>query len=194
MRTPKNKSTLENYLLKGVLTSEGVNGTKVADGGALLWCCNWSKNEKFRNIFQKFVNKCFSEKFDIVVFDGYTSSTKDVTRKSRSTKTAQTIEIDDDNVCTYDRNDFLTNYTNKEMFVTILATKLEEIGIKVICCPCDADTIIVKTALECQSKPVTVFSDDTDILCILLHHLQFTGINASDVLLKNMTTQNRHRN
>ena len=45
-------------------------------------------------------------------------------------------------MCTTKRNKFLTNYTDKENFVTALAAKLEVNGInKVILCPSDADTI-----------------------------------------------------
>ena len=73
-------------------------------------------------------------------------------------------------MCTSNENDFLADY-NKETLVTVLALKREAIGIKVICYPSVTDTTTVKTALEYVSKPVTTFSDCTDILCILLHHL-----------------------
>ena len=82
MRTPKNKVKLKSYLLEGNITSEGSDCIRVADGGALLCSCNWSTNKNLRKIFQKHIDKCL-EKFDAVVFDGYISSTKDVTRKSR---------------------------------------------------------------------------------------------------------------
>ena len=94
MRTLKNKVKLKNYLLQGNITSEGSDCIRVADGGALLWSCNWSKNENFRKIFQKYINKCLMEKYDAVVFDWYISSTKDGTRKSRSVRISQTTEID----------------------------------------------------------------------------------------------------
>ena len=82
MRTLKNKVKLKSYLLEGNITSEGSDCIRVADGGALLCSCNWSTNKNLRKIFQKHIDKCL-EKFDAVVFDGYISSTKDVTRKSR---------------------------------------------------------------------------------------------------------------
>ena len=123
MRTPKNKAKLKNYLLQGNITFESSECLRVADRGALLWSCNWSKNENFRKIFQKYIDKCLMEKFDVVVFDGYISLTKDVTRKSRSVRISQTVEIDESYMCTTDMNEFLT-YTNKENFVTALAAKL----------------------------------------------------------------------
>ena len=60
----------------------------------IKWNKNWNKNEKFTDIFKKYVNKCLIEKFDVVVFDAYTSLTKDGTRKSRSDKMSQTVEVD----------------------------------------------------------------------------------------------------
>ena len=72
-----------------------VDCIKVFDGGSLVWCCNWTKNEKFTDIFQEYVDKCLIEKSDIAVFDGYAPATKDVTRKSRSGKMSETVEIED---------------------------------------------------------------------------------------------------
>ena len=57
MRAAKNKSTLKNYLLDTVKPMENAAGKIVADGGALLWYCNWTKNEKFSTIFQRYTDK-----------------------------------------------------------------------------------------------------------------------------------------
>ena len=54
---------------------------------------------------------------------------------------------------------FLTNYTNKQKFVNLLACKLEVHGFKAALCPSDADTID-----KFQDKLVTTLADDTDIL------------------------------
>ena len=124
--------------------------------------------------------------FNVVVFNGYISSTKDATRRSRSVRISQTVEIDKSYMCTNDRNEFLTNYTNKENFVTALAAKLEANGIKVVPCPSDADTTIVKVALDYEKRPVTIFADDTDISCLLLHHIYILR-DHGDIYLKNMT-------
>ena len=70
-----------------------------------------------------------------------------------------------------DCNEFLTNYTNKEYIVTALTAKLEANGVKVFLCPSNADTAIAKVALEYENRPVTIFVDDTDVLCLLLHNL-----------------------
>ena len=82
----------------------------------------------------------------------------------------------------------LHNYTNKENFVTALAAKLEANNIKVVFCPSDADTTIVKVAL-CENRPVTIFTDYTDISCLLLHHLYILR-DHGDIYLKNMNRKN----
>ena len=129
------------------------------------------------------------EKFHVVVFDGYISSTKEVKRKSRSVRISQTVEIDENCMCTIDRNKLLTNHTNKENFVTALAAKLEVNGIKVALCPSDADATIAKVALEYENRSVAIFADDTDILCLLLHHLYILR-NYGDLCLKSITRKN----
>ena len=98
-RIPKNKAKLKNYLLQDNITSKGSDCIRVTDGGALLWSWNWSINENFRKIFQKYIDKCLMEKFDAVVFDGYISSTKNITNKPGSVRITQTVEIDESYMC-----------------------------------------------------------------------------------------------
>ena len=50
-----------------------------------------------------------------------------------SNKMSQVVEISDGNVCPLDRAEFLTNYTNKQNFVNLLACKLELHGFKLSC-------------------------------------------------------------
>ena len=59
------------------------------------------------------------EKLDVVVLDGYISSTKDITLTSRSVRISQTVEIDKSYTCTTDKNEFLTIYTNKNWKLTV---------------------------------------------------------------------------
>ena len=113
------------------------------------------------------------EKFDVVVFDRYISSTKEVTRKSRSVRMSKTVEIDESFMSTINRDKFLTNYTNKENFVTVLTAKLE------------TDITIAKVALEYRNRPVTIFANDTDISYLFLHHL-YVLTDHGDIRLKNM--------
>ena len=63
MRTAKNKSTLKNFLLKGIKPTVNTESKIVADGGGLLWFCNWRKGEKFSKKFDLYMDKC--RKFNI---------------------------------------------------------------------------------------------------------------------------------
>ena len=96
-----------------------------------------------------------------------------------------------------DRNNFLTIYGNKGSFVKSLAIELRKIGFQVFECPSDADTTIVKVAIDiAKSKNVTVYSDDTDVLCLLAHHC-FHLPALKSIYLSNMTrrkNQNQARN
>ena len=147
----------------------------IVDGGALLWCCNWKKNQSFQEIFQMYSNFIRFLNICTVVFDGYKLSTKDVTHQKRSSNVCSTVDIKEINPCTSDRDSFLSNYKNKEKFVKFLARRLRILELQVIECPSDADTTIVKVAVEtAKETPVNVFSDDTDVLCLLLHHCNNT--------------------
>lgn len=69
----------------------------IADGGTLLWSCNWSCNELFHKIYENYVQLCFKLKYKTPVFNGYTPSTKDAWRHGRSGKVSQLVEIHDEN-------------------------------------------------------------------------------------------------
>ena len=188
------KSKLKSFLLKEITITEEPESTKIADGGALLWCCDWKKSESFQKIFKKYSDLLTYLKLNIVVFDGYSLSTKDITHQKRSGRASQTTEMKDTNPCPSDRNGFLSNYTNKEAFVKALAAKLELQGFRIVQCPSDADTTIVKVALQAtHDKPVTVYSDDTDVLCLLIHHTYFSS-DPPAIFLTNMTRKksNQH--
>ena len=172
-------------MLEGVKPTENTESEVVADGGALLWLCNWRKGEKFSKIFDLYIDKCRKFNINTVVFDGYNKSTKDATHKERSNKMSQVVEISDGNACPTDRTEFLTNYTNKQKFVNSLSCKLELHGFKTVLCPSDVDATIVKTCLQFQDKPVTILADDTNILCLLLHHTYYSN-KKNQIYIKNM--------
>ena len=77
----------------------------------------------------------------------------------------------------------------KENFITALSAIQEANIIKAVLCPSDADTTIVKVALEYENRSVTIFADDTDILCLLLHHLYILR-DHGDIYLKSMIHKN----
>ena len=60
-------------------------------------------------------------------------------------------------------------------------------------CPCDADTTIVKVALEySKEQPIIVHANDTDILSLLLHHYHNTP-DLKDIFLTEMTRKSDHQ-
>ena len=112
--------------------------------------------------------------------------TKDSTHQKRGGKKSQTVEILEGNSCPSNQSTFFSNYANKENFVKALASHLET-NIKIVQCPSDADTSIVKGAMEAaEHSDVTVFSDDTDVLCLLVHHIEKCPTDHN-VYLTNMT-------
>ena len=191
---PAQKSKLKAYLLTSVQTiDEELQAIRVSDGGALLWCCNWKRNETFQTIVERYAAFLKFLKVNTVVSDGYSLSTKDATHRKRSGKVSSVIEFKDSNICPTDRDTLLSNYQNKEGFVKLLATSLKTFGFQVVECPSDADTTIVKVAIQmARVQDVIVYSDDTDVLSLLVHHCYQTS-NLSNVYIMNMTRKSDQR-
>ena len=170
MRPADNKSTLKTHLLKSVEAATFVEGGSIADGGALLWSVKWSKNEDFSEIARRYISKCNRLGIGTVVFDGYNPSTKDVTRDSRYRSATLVVDVSINNCSPTDSSEFLSSISNKKSLISFLGNKMENEGIKVVFCDTDADTTIVKKAICSDGESVNVLADDTDILCLLLHH------------------------
>ena len=100
------KSALKTFLLKNVKEADRTESTKIIDGGAFLWCCEWERNESFEKICEKYSNFLSYHSVDIIVFDGYAPSTKDATHRKRSETFSETVEIKKINPCTSDRFTF----------------------------------------------------------------------------------------
>ena len=185
MRTAQ-KSNLKNHLLNEVSPVEAEDTVRIVDGGALLWCCEWKTGEKFNEIFKRYSNFMKNLGIQTVVFDGYRLSTKNSTHQKRAGVMSQDVDIKDENSCQANRKTFFSNYNNKERFVKALASHLKD-EFKVIECPSDADTSIIKESLTVAKRsPVTIFSDDTDILCLLIHHVARDS-SLKEIFLANMT-------
>ena len=184
MHTTK-KSKLKQLLLESVNSVEAPQTGCIADGGA-LWCCDWKNDETFEMIFRRFSQFLLHLEIDVIVFDGNNMSTKDSTHQKRGGKKSQTVEIREGNSCLLNRSTFFSNYANKENFVKALASHLET-NFKIMQCPSDADTSIVKEAMQTvEHSDVTVFSHNTDVLCLLVHHIEKCPTDHN-VYLENMT-------
>ena len=81
------------------------------------------------------------------------------------------VEISNRNPCQSDQAEF------KDKFANSLPCKLKQNGFKVVLFWGDADTSIVKTALDIHGRLVTVLPDDIDIFYHLLHYVYFTSKN-----------------
>jgi hypothetical protein len=69
------------------------------------------------------------------------------------------------------REKFLDNKRNKAQLVLLRAETFVRNGISVQQCSDDADTSIVRAALdEARESPVEVRAEDTDIMVMLIHH------------------------
>ena len=159
----------------------------------VVLCCDWKKDETYNVIFKRYATFFQNQMINTVVFDGYELSTKDTTHQKRAGNISQSVDIKEENPCPANRKSFLGNYQNKEAFVGCLAKYLVKCNFKVIECPSDADTSIVKETLNiAKDSPVTVFSDDTDILCLLIHHVAENPTHYP-VYLTDMTKKKGHQ-
>ena len=111
-----------------------------------------------------------------LVFDGCSSnlSTKDHEHVRRSAKTAATVVLALDAVAYTDQQAFLANVQNKASFIELLSQKLCSVGHAVTQASSDADTSVVRVALQTVTtgQHTTVVADDTDILVLLVFHWQ----------------------
>ena len=84
------------------------------------------------------------------IFDGYgTPSVKDHEHMRRASQIkSKEIQFTDDMRVTTKRENFLSNNRNKTLLISRLEHKLKDDSQMVYVCPSDADTVIVKVALE----------------------------------------------
>ena len=81
-----------------------------------------------------------------------------------------------------EKEDFLRNEQNKQRFISVLGLKLERPGCTVFHAKQDADTLIVKSAIESAKTAETVLvGDDPDLLVMVIYH---TGKNSKNVFLQ----------
>ena len=150
----------------------GENVKYVLDGGSLVQRIPWKCGASFDNIcenYTDFVDKHYGKAH--VVFDGYTSgpSTKDEThlRRSKGIKGVE-IKFKGTTPFTSKKESVLLNTVNKQRFIDLLSTHLENRSITVKHAVSDADVVIAKTAAEVSLEASTVvIGEDTDLLVLL---------------------------
>src|SRR6218665_316434 len=177
MRKP-DKAALSRLLTKdSTVSMTGTPPTQfVVDGGALLHRVRWINGATYMHVARQYVN--FVARFygntATTVFDGYLSgpSTKDHEHQRRSTKMAAMVSINNDAIVHDNQQAFLANSYNKSCFIEFLMKEFKNSGFCVMQAPSDADTLIVRVALDIATSGqyVTVVADDTDVLVLLVHH------------------------
>ncbi len=185
MPRPANKSALADAIWALVPASNCEipgNVQYVLDGGYLLHRLPWPRAATYQQICDSYV-RYVKQKYGqaIIVFDGYNSgpSTKDCAhhRRLKGHIGAQ-VNFVGDMVVHSKKEDFLSNYTNKQQFINMLSNMLQNEGCQVHNARGDADLLIVTTALEAAIKTCTVVvGDDTDLLILLLYHMTAESCN-----------------
>ena len=154
------------------------NKVHVVDGGWLLHQIKWTRGATIKTIvttYVKYVKAKFKD--STVVFDGYgeEASLKDHEhmRRMAGKKVSQDLTVTPQLTISCDREVFLANEKNKGALIMIMSTEMANHNIVVCQAKDDADTLIVKTAMDLvtsMNTPVVVVAQDTDILVLLCYH------------------------
>ena len=109
-----------------------------------------------------------------------------ISEESRHTADCSDIAIKRTTVCTVPMKKLFSNSKNKHKVIKLLSNVFTEHGIEVHLATDDADTMVASKALNLSfTEDVEVKAEDTDILCLLIHH--FTENHLNEIV---MTTRN----
>jgi len=171
------KAQLAKEIRKDCLSAVVPCGTRCGvDGGYLLRAVVWTKGSTYDDVCYQYVNfigKNFGSSA-VVVFDGYVTgaSTKDHEHKRRATRCSPDIVVDRLKTAYHDQSSFLCNDANKSEFIALLTEVLQSLSFLVYQAQDDADTMIVKVAMEfaLAKEAINVIANDTDVLVMLVYH------------------------
>ncbi|CAH3022720.1 unnamed protein product, partial [Porites evermanni] len=168
----------------------------VIDGGSLLQRIPWKRDETFNSIAKGYV-EYIQQKFTnpIVVFDGYNAGpgTKD-TAHLRRTKglVGPKVNFVGSMRLKTKKEHFLSNCENKQRFIDMLSSKLQEHGVKTLHAESDADLLIVQTAVDsAANSATTVVGEDTDLLVLLCLH---ADVKSQPLFFKSEKKQTAKKN
>ena len=180
-----NKASLADAMLDIVKESQPESAPKldvyyIVDGGALLQCLPWQCGDLFEIICQMYMDYVMRKYSQAtLVFDEYVDvpSIKDETHKRRTGgRSGPTVHFHGQTILCSKKEDFLRTKENKQLFINMLDSKIEIAGCTVLYAKGDADTMIVKAAVECSLQINTiVVGDDTDLLVLLCYHCEFSS-------------------
>ena len=147
----------------------------VLDGGSLLHRLSWKNGDTYRAIaanYATFTIKHYDKA--TVVFDGYeeTPSIKDNTHKRRGNSGPE-VKFTPSSIFSGKKDEFLARASNKQRMVDLITESLEEKGCEVVKANGDADVDIVMSAVgHSQKTSTTLVGEDTDLLALLLYHVE----------------------
>ena len=135
---------------------------------------------KFSDVYKLYKKHLYSKYvYCYVGFDccGSGPFTKDIQHKNRSGIALPFITFTSDEKCVKSQENVLDNQNSKAHFIAGLSNYLSQNRFQ---CVADADTTIVKIVVEYHSwgKHVVINADDTDVLCILIHHWKKAANNS----------------
>ena len=150
------------------------NAAFIFNGGYLLHRVCWD-GETFRGIIKQ-CEKYLKVNYGVctAVFNGYGKmSIKDhehLKRLKNQQGSADVLVFKEGTVHS-SREELLSNLWNKEQLIKLLASHLVTQGQQVLNCEEDANTQIVREAIDvaCRKEDITVVAEDTDILVLLLY-------------------------
>ena len=185
-----NKAQLGKEMCRNVESSNvnnAMDAVSVIDGGYLLHVVHWNDGYTYADVagqYIMYVDRHYGRS-SVIVFDGYGNgpSTKDQEHQRRTHKKAPNIILDANNIAFKDQGSFLCNDKNKCSFVALLVMRFRAAGYIVHQATDDADTLVVKVALELASTNqglIAVIANDTDILVMLVAHYKH---NMSDIIM-----------
>ena len=126
-----------------------------------------------------------------VVFDGYGNgpSIKDREHTRRRCKFLAEVDVNSSIIFQLNQQDFLANDVNKSKFIRFLVGHLSGHGYVIGQSSNDANTLIVKHALQSAKSgyPTVDVADDTDIIVLLVHQYQMNTME--DVFFQSETTR-----
>ena len=196
MRKPV-KAQLTKALSDSVPLSErSMEAMYVLDGGALLHRVKWAKKAMYKDVAKQYV-KYVRSKYgqSCIVFDGYQQgpSIKDHEHQRRIGKICADIQLKESLEAHNSQQAFLSNEKNKSQFISLLTKYLIEDGQIVHNSTGDADTLIVKCALEfaIRKNEVNVVADDTDVLILLIYHWKS---NMADIYFYSEAKKSQKKN
>ena len=151
--------------------------TYIIDGGCLLHKVKWLQNVAYSTIAQQYVQYVSSHfgQTATVVFDGYCNgpAIKDQEHIRRSLKASPDVVFAENSPAYSNQAAFLANESNKKSLVDFIVQQFLTAGYAVEQAKNDADTLIVRIALDiAKHEPVTVIANDTDVLVYLYTTLE----------------------